>query len=77
MGCVEQSVGCDDAPGGPTGGWGTGGVSYRRLEPSSGRSPDQNHPLRLHHPLQSYDHLRLHYRLDQNYRFTWNQLLSA
>jgi hypothetical protein len=60
MECVESSVGCDDAPGGLTGGWGTGGVSYRQSEPSSGlaRSPDQNYHRRLHHAL------RLHYRLD-------------
>ena len=51
--CGELSVRVDAGRTPDTRGWGTGGVSYRRLEPSSGvaRSSDQNYPLRLHHAL--------------------------
>ena len=54
MGCVESSVWVDDGRTPDTRGWGTGGVSYRQSEPSSGlaRSPHQNYPLRLHHALR-------------------------
>jgi hypothetical protein len=48
IGCVKQSVGVDDGVRPHTRGWGTGGSSYRRIEPSSGleRSPQQHHPPR-------------------------------
>jgi hypothetical protein len=54
MGCVESSVRVDDGRTPDTRGWGTGGVSYRQSELSSGlaRSPHQNYPLRLHHALR-------------------------